>query len=126
MRISDWSSDVCSSDLNLSRDVFGDSPAVLADQHQHGADHRLFAVHAARTGSEVAADFHIGELSDRDGHAAARRDDGVADFIDRTDARIDAHEIGLARPVIIVGPDRSEEQTSGLQSLMRNSYDVLC
>ena len=90
---------------DLRRDILGHGAAVLTDQHEHGADHRLLAVHAARTGAKVAADPHIGELTHSHGNPAARRDDGVADFVDRADACIDAHEIGLAGPVVIVGAD---------------------
>src|SRR3546814_8083750 len=99
MRISDWSSDVCSSDL-LSRNILRHSSAVLADEHEDGADHGLFAVHAARTGAQVTPDPDIGDLADGHGHTATRRRNRV--------------------------PDRSEEHTSELQSLMRISYAVFC
>src|SRR3546814_4416402 len=38
--------------------------------------------------------------------------------------RIDDHEIRLREPIMV--PDRSEEHTSELQSLMRISYAVFC
>src|SRR3546814_20709416 len=90
MRISDWSSDVCSSDLtdrrvyklgaikhhldfdsgrqclrhlrDLRRYILSNGTAVLTDQHEHGTDHRLLAVHAARAGAKIATDLHIGKL----------------------------------------------------------------
>src|SRR3546814_10038253 len=116
MRISDWSSDVCSSDL-----------------------HQVALFHAAVAHRLVKRERH-------------RRGRGVGVAIDRYDdlfgrkaqllcrALQDAH-IGLVRnnPVDIarrkaerihcfhqhIGK-RSEEHTSELQSLMRNSYAVFC
>src|SRR3546814_4658949 len=70
MRISDWSSDVCSSDLfgpvehdlhfdarwqrlrnliKLGRYVLRHDTTVFVDEHEDGADHRFLAVHAARS-----------------------------------------------------------------------------
>src|SRR3546814_7157630 len=112
MRISDWSSDVCSSDL--SRNILRHSSAVLADEHEDGADHGLFAVHAARTGAQVTPDPDIGDLADGHGHTATRRRNRVPDLLDRAHARIDTDEV------------RSEEHTSELQSLMRISSAVSC
>src|SRR3546814_3355696 len=104
MRISDWSSDVCSSDLNrrcgrehgavvhieLAPQRIGDDPARFLDEDHAGRDipgaDALFPI-----GIETAA----GDI----GH------------IDRA----------RAEP-----PDRSEEHTSELQSLMRISYAVFC
>src|SRR3546814_8653162 len=118
MRISDWSSDVCSSDL-----LAGDQVAVLAAHHVVGAQH--FAqdeiVAGQRDGGPglVVAAHHRGDVvrggigTDRqrvagDGVAAEAGHDGVVA------GQGDAH----AR--------RSEEHTSELQSLMRISYAVFC
>src|SRR3546814_7085453 len=123
MRISDWSSDVCSSDLtdrrvyklgaikhhldfdsgrqclrhlrDLRRYILSNGTAVLTDQHEHGTDHRLLAVHAARAGAKIDTDLHIGKLPDSDRNTATCRDDGVANLFDREHARVDANEIGL-------------------------------
>src|SRR3546814_6603533 len=105
MRISDWSSDVCSSDL------------VVAHQEQMIRGHLDRAVivgdiawpHVDRVEGRAAGQrlAHDGELE----HRAAVRVAG-----DETEeARIGAGEIG-----------RSEEHTSELQSLMRSSYAVFC
>src|SRR3546814_15956474 len=111
MRISDWSSDVCSSDLfgqvpfdrahgridetgavkhglhfntgrqglrhliELSRNILRHSSAVLADEHEDGADHGLFAVHAARTGAQVTPDPDIDRPSVVWGTSGAERVD---------------------------------------------------
>src|SRR3546814_6999495 len=111
MRISDWSSDVCSSDLPapIGRRIAGEEDR--RDEHQH-------------------------EIGD----AAARRDRIAAR--PRRDAReIVAADLGqfahaLSQPIAVQkGFDpaqglrnlrRSEEHTSELQSLMRNSYAVFC
>src|SRR3546814_10347190 len=90
MRISDWSSDVCSSDLVRTRN----HPAV-ADLH------RLLPAPVAAVE-----------------HEAARR-------LDRT-----AEEDRLVEWFVMFDLElvehRSEEHTSELQSLMRNSYAVFC
>jgi hypothetical protein len=51
------------------------------------------------------------------GHTAARGDDnGIADFIDRTDACISAHEIGLAAAIEVIGAD---SEIGGFERLRR-------
>src|SRR3546814_9397860 len=102
MRISDWSSDVCSSDLGgavaLARD------AVAGDAPQQSADNR-----AADGVAMAAAADHVGI---------------VARVIS---AAIGAVVIGIIRRRRIVDAGaRSEEHTSELQSLMRISYAVFC
>src|SRR3546814_3314884 len=130
MRISDWSSDVCSSDLVL----FAEQRVRLGDLE--GKVNGLAELQA------VAADFSP---------------EYVAAFCDIPPARIRllAREISEARTAAIYGriglctqrfgslaswltdaiailtgnmgkPGRSEEHTSELQSLMRNSYAVFC
>src|SRR3546814_8760685 len=96
MRISDWSSDVCSSDLAVAdADPFDLHPG---DQHvgQSGAQHRPGA---DRRRLGVAAIVAV--LGSPDRRRRARRPP-------LQDAR------------------RSEEHTSELQSLMRISYAVFC
>src|SRR3546814_1589064 len=100
MRISDWSSDVCSSDL---------CPGVGRDHClQRGADRR------ARDDQRRARRRRL------DGEAAHRRSGG---------AGIAARRGGLSgnsRLKAEHGMGRSEEHTSELQSLMRISYAVFC
>src|SRR3546814_10484482 len=108
MRISDWSSDVCSSDLRQHA-VLGRHPALAlaaqeaghavldAGRAQHAGvaeahQHRAFGV-----AGEGALDAHLAQLV---GRAAAGAGNGI--------------------------PGRSEEHTSELQSLMRSSYAVFC
>src|SRR3546814_9279881 len=101
MRISDWSSDVCSSDL-LQPKVLKSGPRACSGGL--GCYDNL----SLRRGHE--GQEHMGALQ-----ARCRADDPGA-FPARS----------LARP----GPDRlsarSEEHTSELQSLMRISYAVFC
>src|SRR3546814_2867079 len=105
MRISDWSSDVCSSDL-----------AGLAVGQEVGH-------HRAGAGTEAEPDVPVAEGEDR--IAMARR---AAD--DRHGVRhrgAEAHPAAFLAPVEAGEPAaRSEEHTSELQSLMRISYAVFC
>src|SRR3546814_3822928 len=104
MRISDWSSDVCSSDLIALIDV---EDLIVITQ---------------RGGIVARLDVERGDLEQRDGLRAA--------IVDRT---IDFERlviIGKRRRHVGNGrmhaAARSEEHTSELQSLMRISYAVFC
>src|SRR3546814_8020365 len=107
MRISDWSSDVCSSDL--LRTIGAKSPTsckVALRLLAHGAEQRDFT-------DEMRLEYAIAA------HMAASHDfiEGVrALLIEKDNAPVwqPAH------------PERSEEHTSELQSLMRISYAVFC
>src|SRR3546814_3199861 len=104
MRISDWSSDVCSSDLRHGH-----------QRQRHAADER--------GGS--------GEMQQVEENAAAKqaKDDGrhSRKIVDRY-----LEQVGpaIARRIFLQikrrEHPRSEEHTSELQSLMRNSYAVIC
>src|SRR3546814_9670762 len=102
MRISDWSSDVCSSDLQVIADL------------QLGGDHHL----GARSDEALLQRRgHRDHLVDRSGLEDCRGGPVVADGDDL--ARLVVHaEVGQG--------ERSEEHTSELQSLMRISYAVFC
>src|SRR3546814_10151352 len=116
MRISDWSSDVCSSDLKLAGRVSG------TDVESAG-DRVLAKVHALRAGQYLCR-FDID-------HATA---DPVAvteiNAVDEQarllfEPRLQATIADTAN-IDRVGQKRSEEHTSELQSLMRNSYATFC
>src|SRR3546814_9949419 len=103
MRISDWSSDVCSSDLP-------DSDSVNRGSNPRGAS----SISAARrTLWPLQIVFHQIPTRQRAGESdqAHPRDDRSGDRAQR-------------RTCSTV--DRSEEHTSELQSLMRISYAVFC
>src|SRR3546814_9272050 len=110
MRISDWSSDVCSSDLptvdigsGAERSVLVAVAAAAADldHRPDGGEARLPRRRADAASQAVVLD--MGRLS--------------AIVADEEDAVVEA--VGM-----VVGDIRSEEHTSELQSLMRNSYAV--
>src|SRR3546814_3818448 len=115
MRISDWSSDVCSSDLNIAkqrlrrRDAFGvvgaavgpfPHPASRTDaRQQHQPDKR----HQAKADQQ----FDEGETACGPHRHPIER--GAPTSTDKRAIQ-----------------ERSEEHTSELQSLMRISYAVFC
>src|SRR3546814_6413396 len=116
MRISDWSSDVCSSDLNelpdpVDEDVKQERLARFMQRQADISTARL----EARIGSvrRCIVDTIDGELAIARSMADAPEIDGLVQIQDGRDA-------GL-RP-----GERSEEHTSELQSLMRISYAVFC
>src|SRR3546814_6873505 len=116
MRISDWSSDVCSSDLRRHVD---DRPAAARDHRgQKGADHPI-----GRLDVEVKGEIEIRLLGRQyragmDEAAAVEEDVGAADLGREGCDRRPVEQVQDAR--------RSEEHSSELQSLMRNTYAVFC
>src|SRR3546814_3080578 len=102
MRISDWSSDVCSSDL----------AAIVALRDDH-VDPRLYNLQCMFDFAHHCHDDRavgVKAVHPRSGIAQSRRIDGHL-FLD--------HHFHLRL-------ERSEEHTSELQSLMRISYAVFC
>src|SRR3546814_10464172 len=96
MRISDWSSDVCSSDLGAEG---GDLDDLAAEHHVRQAE---TAADQAAVAEQVLDLFRRGAGGDVEvlGMAADHR--------------------------VAHGAARSDEHTSALQSLMRISYAVFC
>src|SRR3546814_2577075 len=135
MRISDWSSDVCSSDLarRAFRGTGGgggarpDRPGTLdfgearrsSDPRESGGAEPFLPCRGAgggaarrRRGRKI-----VGRRADRRSDRARRRScDG--------NGRARQQRAAVVRPR--GGAARSEEHTSELQSLMRISYDVFC
>src|SRR3546814_2967092 len=128
MRISDWSSDVCSSDLDA---------ATLASANGYTDTVAVQTLDAANTYTDaVFAQFNseldtIREDVDRRFRDQDRRIDKLA-AMSGAYAGMAMNTAGLAganRIGVGVGGqngERSEEHTSELQSLMRNSYAVYC
>src|SRR3546814_8412289 len=121
MRISDWSSDVCSSDLR---------------QPRRGKGHRDAATHRARPDDGRAGDGPCGS-----GGEPGRLTLGEEDVPERaglTTRRERRERVPITRDSLVegkrhrafdqghAGSRRSEEHTSELQSLMRSSYAVFC
>src|SRR3546814_8455661 len=112
MRISDWSSDVCSSDLFV----------MDLEQHPHlrqpGVGERGRHPH-----HRALDDIGAGALD----RGVDRRTLGALAFV--LDLGLDARKVRLAADQRLgeaVFAHRSEEHTSELQSLMRISYAVFC
>src|SRR3546814_1013311 len=108
MRISDWSSDVCSSDLRRAghRQQGGAPGGAEAEQR---LDARTLLARALGQALQAERDAGHGVAED---HAEQRQ--GVA----RVVPGVRAHLRGQCK--------RSEEHTSELQSLMHISYAVFC
>src|SRR3546814_9264937 len=96
MRISDWSSDVCSSDL----------------AERIGGGYRLTGTKTWITNAPIADVVVVWAKSEAHG-------DAIRGFV------VDRGSAGLSLPQI-KDKLRSEEHTSELQSLMRISYAVFC
>src|SRR3546814_988120 len=112
MRISDWSSDVCSSDLDR---IPVQLDARTGDQHAVG---QVSAI----------AEQHLVLVR---GKSAGRRLDPVCALRDqpcfRPPGELPVEDTGAHHcPAGLVIVRRSEEHTSELQSLMRISYAVFC
>src|SRR3546814_7677630 len=108
MRISDWSSDVCSSDL-----IAAGRRLCIAEQD---GDRR------GRHAGIVVADVRDKAAAPRERHLVRRRQRagaGIEGAAARETIGALRHRLGLVR-------QRSEEHTSELQSLMRISYAVFC
>src|SRR3546814_5917002 len=132
MRISDWSSDVCSSDLRprapqlverhaAVEDVAADQPETgfeIIGRQREMADHRL---------PEAGCCRFDGIENRRDGGVAMRlpaaRNGGIEMLAEQACDML----AGRCEAVVDEARDqRSEEHTSELQSLMRSSYAVFC
>src|SRR3546814_3536382 len=115
MRISDWSSDVCSSDLHAAHRL--DVRAVIVAHFRvlRLAAHRppLVAILGIGGGDRLAPR----QPGNRGGSGVI-----IVELADQPVLRI------LDRRVVEAAaePERSEEHTSELQSLMRISYAVFC
>src|SRR3546814_10498131 len=121
MRISDWSSDVCSSDLvaarlvQIDQDIFAPLISAAVDQGLRVAGLRHFDQAIAR--AEAAGDFRNQTAIEGD-EVVAR-----AHLLPRR-SRAKAFGRGVTPAPAALEIVRSEEHTSELQSLMRNSYAV--
>src|SRR3546814_3423196 len=104
MRISDWSSDVCSSDLHsrIAR------AAEVTEAHAHIGN---LYVNRAMIGAVVGSQPFGGERLSGTGPKA-----GGPHYLFRF----------VAERAVSIDTTRSEEHTSELQSLMRISYAVFC
>src|SRR3546814_6814647 len=113
LRISDWSSDVCSSDLNPLWADHGQLPPRRRNSFRGAICARLSQCRGIRDGAargRRADARQAGERTQR-----------------RTDARRAVRDHARFRHADAAAPAaRSEEHTSELQSLLRISYAVFC
>src|SRR3546814_10708364 len=131
MRISDWSSDVCSSDLPRP-------PEIAAWDSLPAEKKRLYARMMEAYAAAIAyADDQIGRVLDEierageldntlvlfvEGDNGSSAEGGANGLFNETAGLNEAGEADY--PVALA--NRSEEHTSELQSLMRISYAVFC
>src|SRR3546814_7499082 len=113
MRISDWSSDVCSSDLRFHAVLLG-QPRRRQPDPRDEAELSGDAQPSARLFAGGSPDRHLAQAAHaiRGAAAPGGSPSGVAAI--------------RARTLIDCLAARSEEHTSELQSLMRTSYAVFC
>src|SRR3546814_9753444 len=107
MRISDWSSDVCSPDLQLGRADFDDFDWLLCADHANLRDVQALGPDSGRARSALFMEWAGLEGPIPDPYT------GGDEHFEQVWAQVDEAA-------------RSEEHTSELQSLMRISYAVFC
>src|SRR3546814_4673475 len=117
MRISDWSSDVCSSDLPLFPEGFYNEINVIAQVLSYDGETEpdIVAMIAASAALTISGVPFMGPI----GGARVGYKDGEY-LLNPSLDQVKEGELDL----VVAG--RSEEHTSELQSLMRISYAVFC
>src|SRR3546814_1091750 len=106
MRISDWSSDVCSSDITSRMYLVGDVPIKAKRLVEVTYECLMLGIEQAKPGNSMGDVAHaIQTFAERHRYSVVR------DFC--------GHGVGQMF-------HRSEEHTSELQSLMRSSYAACC
>src|SRR3546814_7808567 len=120
MRISDWSSDVCSSDLRDAAHRAKTTPKVSVPV--------LDSVNSSRTAAVVSAASSVRNRWRKSMTARSARCARSAPMIDSNEpsAAVIANRVGNRLSSPQKATSRSEEHTSELQSLMRISYAVFC
>src|SRR3546814_7585688 len=135
MRISDWSSDVCSSDRDTKSGDNAGSPVSITDSRGEKIEldnpaTRVVSLEWMQTESLVSLGVMPVAHADGDAYntwvANAQVDDSVKDVGKRAEPSVT--EIMKADPELVIADStsRSEEHTSELQSIMRISYAVFC
>src|SRR3546814_8853091 len=129
MRISDWSSDVCSSDLQDERRVGMALAKGGGDREDVGGGRAFRQTAQIRGLNRRAVGHRIGEGHPKLDHIGASRDERVEI---RGGVAVSRGDEGDQRGALLgecggeAGHRRSEEHTSELLSLMRISYAVFC
>src|SRR3546814_10883331 len=112
MRISDWSSDVCSSDL-------------VADASRKAKELVQWATELQREPCSINELWVSTKCGESDTTSGLASNPTVGNFIDKFDD-LGATTCFGETSELTGAEQRSEEHTSELQSLMRNSYAVFC
>src|SRR3546814_8550214 len=130
MRISDWSSDVCSSDLDGTRRVDdGLQVGVVVVEHvggyavQQGSVQRVELLRTTQHRRLARAGERLDRGQRAVGGLVGGAADGAAHPVHEGAHALRAHLGGNGGSIQASDP-RSEEHTSELQSLMRHSYAV--
>src|SRR3546814_2120944 len=125
MRISDWSSDVCSSDLlpRIARPLHYDisvvpDAAALRFTGEAGIDLELYAPSAVLTLNALDLSFASASLTGADGKAIPLT--AATDAATQTVTFTAAAPLAPGKYRLATRYTRSEEHTSKLQSLLRN------
>src|SRR3546814_2503133 len=114
MRISDWSSDVCSSDL-----AKGKRQNQLRDEHIQ----RIVDTYQQRPEEPVeryARRVSMQEIIDNDYNL------NISRYVSTAEAEREVDLKAVHAELETIESERSEEHTSELQSLLRTSYAVFC
>src|SRR3546814_7010197 len=128
MRISDWSSDVCSSDLSYQLGLFGEvGRGVAASRAQYEGAGYDYATVLISTEAEIARNYVLARAYQAQ-LANARRSLAIQDDnLEIAGFRVQAGLVSsLDQEQARAARARSVEHTSELQSLMRISYAVFC
>src|SRR3546814_4465941 len=146
MRISDWSSDVCSSDLNtilsltLAQIAQGKNAEAVAllTRHRDTVPASDLGLALALAGDAEGSLYVLSQAARAEGAEARTRQNfalalalsgrwAQARIVASQDLSLDKLEGRMAEwSKLAEQPNRSEEHTSELQSLMRRSYAVFC
>src|SRR3546814_3518015 len=116
MRISDWSSDVCSSDLVAVADRVHEAP-VAADERDDGHGHAAVGDDRQHPEQPLQGALDL---------AFGARLPGIAGVAHRAHCPEQPGHSALGHALQTAAGHRSEEHTAELQSLMRISYAVFC
>src|SRR3546814_2054978 len=118
MRISDWSSDVCSSDLVAHGPRTYRAPRsgrLVGDRRYPGS---MAAPYDIRLIGDPVLRQRAHEITDVDGKLARLAEDMVTTMYEAPGLGLAGPQVGVQKRIFV----RSEEHTSELQSLMRISY----
>src|SRR3546814_6244589 len=130
MRISDWSSDVCSSDLTefvSEAELVRHRSEDLSSKSVKGIDVNISLVDPMQDAADAFTHFAGGASTERDCKQTVRRR-ALFEHVEISSGK-DTSLPGSGRgdyQCRFVSSLRSEEHTSELQSLMRISYAVIC